>query len=213
MNILVAVDLQNDFMPRGALPVTEGDAVLPVINSVQTFFDLVVATQDWHPPNHGSFAANHPGKSPGDQIILGGIEQILWPVHCVQHSHGAAFHPAFDRSRVSQVFYKGIDPVIDSYSTFFDNAHKRHTGLDAFLRKQRATAVYLAGLALDYCVLYSALDARQLGYETFVLVDGCRGINLQPGDIQRALDRMQQAGIHLVQSRELRQNSKSNQRS
>ena len=203
MNALILVDLQNDFLPGGALPVPHGDEVIPIANKMQQRFELVVATKDWHPPDHGSFAANHPGKKPGDRIILDGIEQILWPVHCVQNTHGAEFATAFDTSRVAHVFHKGTDPMIDSYSTFFDNAHRRHTGLAHYLEKRSITEIYLMGLALDYCVKYSALDARQLGLNTHVIVDGCRGIELEPGDIGRALDEMKRAGAVLLKSSEL----------
>jgi nicotinamidase/pyrazinamidase len=203
MNALIIVDLQNDFLPGGALPVPRGDEVIPLANELQPRFDLVVATQDWHPPDHGSFAANHKGKKPGDRIILDGTEQILWPVHCVQNTQGAEFAPAFDTNRIARVFHKGIDPLIDSYSTFFDNAHRRHTGLADYLKERSIDDIYLLGLALDYCVKYSALDARQLGLNTRVIVDGCRGIELEPGDIGRALDEMKRAGAVLLKSPEL----------
>jgi nicotinamidase/pyrazinamidase len=203
MKALIIVDLQNDFLPGGALPVPHGDEVIPVANELQQHFDLVVATKDWHPPDHGSFAANHPGKKPGDRIILDGIEQILWPVHCVQNTQGAEFAPSFDTSRIAHVFHKGIDPRIDSYSTFFDNAHRRHTGLAHYLEKRGIKDIYLMGLALDYCVKYSALDARQLGLNTRVILDGCRGIELEPGDIRRALEEMKRVGAILLKSTEL----------
>jgi len=203
MNALIIVDLQNDFLPGGALPVPHGDEVIPLANELQSRFDVVVATKDWHPPDHGSFAANYPGKEPGDRIILDGIEQILWPMHCVQKMHGAEFAPSFDTSRIAHVFHKGIDPRIDSYSTFFDNAHRRHTGLADYLKKRGIKDIYLMGLALDYCVKYSALDARQLGLKTHVIVDGCRGIELEPGDITRALDEMKRAGAVLLKSSDL----------
>jgi nicotinamidase/pyrazinamidase len=203
MNALIIVDLQNDFLPGGALPVPHGDEVVPIANELQSRFDVVVATKDWHPPDHGSFAANHPGKKPGDRIILDGIEQILWPVHCVQNTHGAEFAPAFDTSRIADVFHKGIERNIDSYSTFFDNAHQRHTGLAHYLRKRSIQDIYLMGLALDYCVKYSVLDARQLGLNTHVILDGCRGIELARGDIGRAIDEMKRAGAVLLKSSEL----------
>jgi len=149
MKTLIIVDLQNDFLPGGALAVPQGDEVVPLANELQRRFELVVATQDWHPPDHGSFAANHPAKKPGDRIILDGIEQILWPVHCVQNTHGAEFAPSFDTSRIAHIFHKGIDPRIDSYSTFFDNAHRRHTGLAHYLEKRWIKDIYLLGLALD----------------------------------------------------------------
>jgi nicotinamidase/pyrazinamidase len=203
MKTLITVDLQNDFFPGGALPVPRGDEVIPIANKLQQRFELVLATQDWHPPNHGSFAANHPGKKPGDRIMLDGIEQILWPVHCVQNTHGAEFAPSFDTSRIAHVFHKGVERNIDSYSTFFDNAHRRHTGLADYLKKRGIKDIYLMGLALDYCVKYSTLDARQLGLNTYVILDGCRGIELESGDIDRALDEMKRAGAVLLQSSKL----------
>jgi len=200
MNALIIVDLQNDFLPGGALPVPYGDELIPLANEVQGSVELVVATKDWHPPDHGSFAANDPGKKPGDRIMLDGIEQILWPVHCVQNTRGAEFAAAFDTSRIAHVFHKGIDPRIDSYSTFFDNAHRRRTGLGEYLKERSIKDIYLLGLALDYCVKYSALDARHLGFNTHIILDGCRGIGLAPGDIDRAIDEMRRAGAILLQS-------------
>ena len=203
MNALILVDLQNDFLPGGALPVPHGDEVIPLANELQQRFDLVVATKDWHPPDHGSFATNHPGKEPGDRIILDGIEQILWPEHCVQNTHGAEFAPLFDTSRIAHVFHKGTERNIDSYSTFFDNALRRHTGLAHYLEKRGIDDAYLMGLALDYCVKYSVLDARHLGLNTHVILDGCRGIELEIGDIERALEEMKQAGATILKSGDL----------
>jgi len=203
VSALIIVDLQNDFLPGGALPVPDGDEVITLANKLQERFELILATQDWHPPDHGSFAANHPGKKPGDRIILDGIEQILWPVHCVQNTYGAEFAPSFDTSRIAHVFHKGTERNIDSYSTFFDNAHRRHTGLADYLEKQCIKEIYLMGLALDYCVKYSAIDARQLGLNTRVILDGCRGIELKPGDIERAIDEMRRAGAIILKSSDL----------
>jgi nicotinamidase/pyrazinamidase len=203
MKALIIVDLQNDFLPDGALPVPKGDEVIPITNELQKEFELIVATQDWHPANHGSFAANHRGKKPGDRIILDGLEQILWPVHCVQNTHGAAFATTLDRKRFSRVFQKGTDPKIDSYSAFFDNAHRRATGLSDYLKERAVTDVYLCGLTLDYCVKFSALDARQLGWKTYVIFDGCRGNDLLPGDVDRALDEMKHAGTTIIESGQL----------
>ena len=203
MNALIIVDLQNDFLPGGALPVPHGDEIIALANKLQRKFELVLATKDWHPPDHGSFAANHPGKKPGDRIMLDGIEQILWPVHCVQNTYGAEFAPAFDTSRIAHVFHKGVERNIDSYSTFFDNAHRRETGLADYLKKRSVKNIYLMGLALDYCVKYSVLDARHLGLNTHVIVDGCRGIELERGDIDRALDEMIQAGATILKSADL----------
>ena len=203
VNALILVDLQNDFLPGGALAVPHGDEVIPIANQLQERFELVLATQDWHPTYHGSFAASHPGKKPGDRIILDGVEQILWPVHCVQNTPGAEFAASFDTSRIARVFHKGTEPNIDSYSTFFDNAHRRHTGLAHYLEKHGIKELYLMGLALDYCVKYSTLDARHLGLNTFVIVDGCRGIELEAGDIARALEEMKHAGAVLVKSTDI----------
>jgi nicotinamidase/pyrazinamidase len=197
---LIIVDLQNDFVPGGALPVPEGNEVVTVVNRLVQLFDLVVATQDWHPPGHGSFAANHPGKKPGEIVDLNGLKQILWPVHCVQQTPGAAFLSGFDRSRVVQVFHKGTDPGIDSYSGFYDNAHRKSTGLGEYLKERRAEEIYLAGLATDYCVKFSAMDAVALGFKTHVIADACRGVNLNPGDVEQALADIQNAGVTLMQS-------------
>ena len=199
MRALVIVDVQNDFCPGGALPVREGDEVVPIINDLQRHFELVVATQDWHPPDHLSFAVNH-GKSPGEIIDLNGSPQILWPVHCVQSTPGAEFVANLDTNRIKKVFQKGTDRAVDSYSGFFDNDHKRATGLGDYLQQEGVDEVYVAGLATDYCVKYTALDARRLGLRTFVVEDACRGVELQPGDVQRALEEIQAAGATIIQS-------------
>lgn len=203
MRALIIVDVQNDFLPGGALAVPNGDEVIPVANRVSAEFDLVIATQDWHPPDHGSFAANHPGKKPGDVIDLNGIEQILWPVHCVQNTPGAAFARALDTSRVERVFHKGTDPGIDSYSTFFDNARRKATGLGDYLKQRGIRRVYILGLATDYCVKFSALDAVDLGFKTLVIEDGCRAVELRPGDAARAIEEMKAAGVAVVSSAKL----------
>lgn len=203
MKALILVDLQNDFLPGGALPVPDGDEIIPLVNAIEKYFDLIVATQDWHPANHGSFASNHPGHQPGDVVDLAGIPQILWPDHCVQNTGGAAFAPGFNTKCITRIFQKGIDPTIDSYSTFFDNAHRRSTGLGDYLKKKGVTEVYLMGLATDYCVKYSVLDACHLGFKTFVIEDGCRGINLKPNDVANAFDEMKKAGAVVIKSSEL----------
>jgi nicotinamidase/pyrazinamidase len=200
---LVLVDIQNDFIPGGALAVAEGDQVVPVANRMQNAFDLVVATQDWHPANHGSFASQHPGKKPGDVIDLNGIPQVLWPDHCVQGSKGAEFHPRLDTRRVAKVFQKGTDPEIDSYSGFFDNGHLRGTGLAEYLKSAGITDIYIAGLATDYCVKYTALDGRTLGFNVYLVEDACRGVNLNPGDSATAIDQMRAAGVKVLQSSDL----------
>jgi nicotinamidase/pyrazinamidase len=203
MNALILVDIQNDFLPGGALGVPNGDEVIPVANCIAPRFDLVVATQDWHPPDHGSFAANHPGKQPGDVVDLNGIEQILWPVHCVQDTPGAAFAGALDTSRVARVFQKGTDPAIDSYSTFFDNARRKATGLGDYLNERGVRDVYILGLATDYCVKFSALDAVELGFGTHVIADGCRAVNLEAQDEANAMAEMKRAGVIVVGSVDL----------
>ncbi len=207
MNALLLVDLQNDFCPGGSLAVTEGDQVVPIANRLAEVFDLVVASQDWHPTDHSSFATNHPGKQPGEVIELAGLDQILWPAHCVQDSHGAAFHPDLNLDRIARVFHKGIDPSVDSYSSFFDNAHRRATGLGDYLREQHVRRVYICGLATDYCVKFTALDAVLLGFETHVIEDACRGVNLNPGDAGRALDNMRSHNVHITTSSEILTNS------
>jgi nicotinamidase/pyrazinamidase len=204
MNALILVDLQNDFVPGGALAVPEGDAIVPLINTLQPRFDLVVATQDWHPPDHGSFAANHPGRKVYEVIDLAGLPQVLWPVHCVQGTPGAALVPSLDTSRIARVFRKGTDPAIDSYSGFFDNGHRKATGLGDYLRERRVTGVYVCGLATDYCVKFTALDARQLGFETSFVEDASRGVNIKPGDVARAVEEMRQAGGRIIRAAELK---------
>jgi nicotinamidase/pyrazinamidase len=203
MDGLILVDLQNDFMPGGALAVADGDATVPVANALAGRFDTVVATRDWHPAHHGSFVTAHPGFAVGDLTTLGGLDQVVWPVHCVQDTPGAAFHDTLDMTQVNEVISKATDPDIDSYSAFFDNGHRRATGLEAYLRNRGVDRVYILGLATDYCVKYSALDALQLEFETYVVEDGCRGVELKPGDIDSAIREMRDAGVHMVGSGEL----------
>lgn len=200
---LILVDLQNDFCAGGSLEVPGGDEVIPLANKLSHAFDLVVATQDWHPHDHTSFAINHPDYAIGDAIMIDGIRQILWPEHCVQDTLGAAFHPHLDESHINRIFHKGIDKKIDSYSAFFDNAHKRTTGLAEYLQKKSIANVYIMGLATDYCVKYSSLDATKLGFNVYVIQDGCRGVNLHPGDVEEAFCEMQAASVMLIQSMDI----------
>ena len=200
MNALLLIDIQNDFLPGGALAVSRGNEVIAPANRLQAGFDLVVATQDWHPADHGSFAANHPGRHPGESIELGGLQQVLWPVHCVQETHGAQFPPALETGRIDSVFRKGTDPAVDSYSGFFDNGRRQATGLDAYLRERDVAHVFLCGLATDYCVKATALDACRLGYRVTLVEDACRGVELSPGDVARAIDEMRAAGVEVVDS-------------
>jgi nicotinamidase/pyrazinamidase len=203
MKALLLVDVQNDFMPGGSLAVHQGDAIIPLLNNLVHYpFDLIVAAKDWHPEQHGSFAKNH-NKNPGDHIKLAGLDQILWPAHCVQGTAGAEFAKGWDTTCINKVFYKGTDPLIDSYSTFFDNGHQKSTGLENYLREQGVTELYVAGLATDYCVKYSVMDALQLGFKLYVIVDACRGVNLVAGDSKRALDVMSNAGAKLLAFKDL----------
>jgi len=203
MKALILVDIQNDFLPGGALAVPDGDAVISVANKLQAGFPLVVATQDWHPANHGSFAASHPGRKALEQIDLNGLPQPLWPVHCVQGTRGAELAASLKRDRIVKVFQKGTDVGIDSYSGLFDNGHRKSTGLGEWLKAQRATEVFVCGLAADYCVKFTALDAAQRGFTTRFIEDASRGVNLHPDDVKHAVEEMKQAGVAVVQSAKL----------
>lgn len=203
MTALLIVDIQNDFLPGGALSVPEGDAVIPVINKLMELnFDLVVASKDWHPKDHGSFASVH-NKDVGDHILLDGLDQILWPDHCVENTTGSEFAADLNIDPIEHVTHKGIDKNIDSYSAFFDNEHKKSTGLDGVLKGEGVEALYICGLATDYCVKYSALDACHLGYKTYVIEDACRGVNLSEGDSEKALEEIREAGAHIVRSEDV----------
>ncbi|MEM1118954.1 MAG: bifunctional nicotinamidase/pyrazinamidase [Bacteroidota bacterium] len=171
MKTLLIVDVQNDFMPNGALPVPKGDTIVPIINQLQPQFDLVVATQDWHPANHKSFASNHDGKKPFEKIQLQGLEQVLWPDHCVQGTNGADFHPQLDTQSVAAIFRKGMDVNIDSYSGFFDNGRQNSTGLAGYLRAKGITELYCCGLAADICVYFTILDAVKAGFKVHLLME------------------------------------------
>jgi len=200
---LILVDVKNDFLPGGALAVPRGDEVIPVANRLQDRFDLVVATQDWHPARHGSFASVYPGKKPGDRSELAGLPQVLWPDHCVQGTAGAQFAQSLQMNRVEAIFRKGTDPRIDSYSGFFDNGHRKATGLGDYLKGRGASEVYVLGLATDYCVKFTALDARGLGFRVVLVEDGSRGVELQPGDVALAIEDMRNAGVEAVRSAEV----------
>jgi nicotinamidase/pyrazinamidase len=200
VNALILVDIQNDFVPGGALAVAEGDRVVPVANRLMRHFDLVVATKDWHPADHLSFASQHPGRSIGEVIDLEGLPQILWPDHCVEGTAGAEFVAGLDVDRVDRVFEKGTHRAVDSYSGFLDNGHRHATGLGDFLTGQGVTGVFIAGLATDYCVKFTALDAVELGFATCVVPDGCRGVDLKAGDVDRALADLRRAGVRTVES-------------
>ena len=198
MRALVLVDLQNDFMPGGALAVSDGEATVYVANALMDHFDLVVATQDCHPNDHGSFVTQHAGVSVGDVIDLGGLEQVVWPVHCVEGTRGAELHRDLDAERIDRVFPKGTEVGIDSYSGFFDNGRRCATGLGAYLEERGVSSVYVMGLATDYCVQFTALDARSLGFDTYLVADGCRAVELAAGDGDRAIDAMRAAGVRVI---------------
>jgi nicotinamidase/pyrazinamidase len=194
---LILVDLQKDFCSGGRLAVPDGDAVIPIANRLQPLFDLVIATQDWHPRGHVSFASSHPGKQVGDTVLVDNIVQELWPEHCIQGSEGAAFHPLLDQHKIDKIFYKGTDFKVDSYSAFFDNEHLRSTGLEIYLRKKGVDEIYIMGLATDYCVKYTCHDAVKLGFKVFMMEEGCRGVG-KPGDLTRALAEMHAEGVQII---------------
>ncbi|QCR21959.1 bifunctional nicotinamidase/pyrazinamidase [Pontibacter sp. SGAir0037] len=177
MKALLLIDIQNDFIPGGALAVPEGDQIIPIANKLQEKFDLVVATQDWHPSNHKSFASQHPGHVTFDVVDLNGLEQVLWPDHCVQATGGADFSPELEVQKIEAIFRKGTNPAIDSYSGFYDNGHLKATGLADYLRGKQVTELYLAGLAGDYCVYFSAKDAISEGFKTYLVEDATLPIN------------------------------------
>lgn len=196
-DVLIVIDVQNDFCPGGALAVAGGDEVIEVIQRVASNFAHVILTQDWHPRGHSSFASSHPGKQPFEHVQLSYGLQTLWPDHCVQQSRGAEFHPALDLPQAELILRKGFRLGIDSYSAFFENDRTTSTGLAGYLRDRGLTRVFLAGLAYDFCVGYSALDARRLGLEAFVLRDACRAIDLN-GSVAAMEREFTQAGVALL---------------
>jgi len=201
-DVLLIVDIQNDFCPGGALGVPEGDAVIPVIHRIAPFFQHVILTQDWHPANHMSFAASHQGKQPYEMIDVAYGTQTLWPLHCVQGTTGAEFHSALHLPQAELIQRKGSDPEIDSYSAFFENDRKTPTGLAGYLIERNLNRVFLAGLAYDYCVGYSALDAHWLGLSAFVVRDACRAIDLN-GSKTKIETEFLKAGVAVIDSSEI----------
>ncbi len=198
MKALIIVDMQHDFMPGGALGVKEADQLVPLINELIDLFERVIVSMDWHPKGHVSFASTH-GKKPGDLIKIGGVEQTLWPDHCVQGTHGAALVKGIKEFRIERIFQKGTDPKVESYSVFFDERRRRSTGLADYLRKEGIRELYFTGVATDYCVLYSALDALEMGFDVSVIRDACKAI----GDEEKALSQMQAKGAKIVFSSEI----------
>lgn len=201
MKTLILVDIQNDFMPGGALPVPEGDAIVEVVNGLQPGFGLAVATQDWHPPGHASFASQHPGRAAFESAELDGLPQTLWPDHCVQGEWGAKFHPDLDTRAVQAIFRKGVDPRVDSYSCFYDNARRRSTGLAGYLREKGATELYFCGLAAEICVFYSLRDALDFGYPCVLVMDGV--MPLDEREYEKARDELHAAGARLMRARDV----------
>jgi nicotinamidase/pyrazinamidase len=198
MKALILVDIQNDFLPGGALAVPDGDQILTTVNNLVNKFDLVVATQDWHPKDHKSFASNHEGKSPNEVIELHGMEQILWPDHCVQTTHGAEFSDHLNVKPVEVIIRKGTDPEWDSYSGFYDNGHKKSTGLSDYLKGRKVTEVYVVGLAGDVCVFFTAMDAIKEGFKTFLIEDATRP--LSEDDFREAKEKIRSDGGVVIQS-------------
>jgi nicotinamidase/pyrazinamidase len=196
-DVLLIIDVQNDFCPGGALAVADGDAVVPVVNRLAEKFDHVVLTQDWHPAGHSSFATSHPGSAPFASISMPYGQQTLWPDHCIQGSAGAAFHPKLETTRAELVIRKGFRPEIDSYSAFYENDRKTPTGLSGYLRERGLRRIFMAGLATDYCVHYSVVDARRLGFDTVLVEAGCRAIDLA-GSLAAAWAAMGDAGVQRV---------------
>jgi nicotinamidase/pyrazinamidase len=196
-DVLVVTDVQNDFCPGGALAVADGDAVIESIHRLAPRFEHLVLTQDWHPARHSSFASTHPGRQPYEQIDLSYGPQILWPDHCVQDSRGAEFHPALALTRAELILRKGFRPGIDSYSAFFENDHVTPTGLAGYLRERNLTRIFFVGLAYDFCVGYSALDARRLGFASVILLDGCRAIDLN-GSVAKIEAEFAAAGVAVL---------------
>ncbi|GAA6208870.1 bifunctional nicotinamidase/pyrazinamidase [Cognatishimia sp. WU-CL00825] len=194
---LIVIDVQNDFCPGGALAVAQGDQIVAPINALMGQYDAVICTQDWHPALHSSFASSHPAKAPMDMIQMSYGDQVLWPDHCVQGSDGAKFHPKLDVKRADLILRKGYNPEIDSYSGFFENDQTTPTGLEGYLKSRDLTDLTLVGLATDFCVQFSALDAARLGFSVTVLQDFCRGIDID-GSLRAALENMDLAGVVLA---------------
>lgn len=198
MHALIIVDIQRDFTPGGKLAVPLGDEIIPLVNALQDSFNLVVATQDWHPNNHKSFASSHPDKNPFEKIMLHGLSQVLWPDHCIQGSAGAKLHSDLNGNKIEAIFRKGMDPEIDSYSGFYDNGYKKSTGLAGYLRERKVQKVYVCGLAADYCVSYTAKDALKENFETYIIEDATRPID--PEGFEKAKDEILSSGGQIIKS-------------
>jgi nicotinamidase/pyrazinamidase len=201
MNALILVDIQNDSIPGGSLAVPAGDKIIPLVNDLQNSFELIVATQDWHPKHHKSFASNHQGKKPFERIQLHGMDQVLWPDHCIQGTSGAEFSTDLNMNKVEGIFRKGMVPDIDSYSGFYDNGYKRSTGLAGYLRERKVTRLFVCGLAGDYCVFFTAKDALKENFETYIIDDATRPID--SAGYEKAKNEILAAGGQLIRSKML----------
>ncbi|KTD17303.1 bifunctional nicotinamidase/pyrazinamidase [Legionella jordanis] len=201
MKALLIVDVQNDFMPGGALAVPHSEVIIPIINQLQRQFDLIIATQDWHPRNHQSFASNHSGKKPFETIMLHGIEQVLWPDHCIQGSEGAEFYSKLESDRVETIFRKGTDPEIDSYSGFYDNKHRKSTGLSGYLKEKKVNEIYICGLCADICVYHTIKDALAEGFSCCLIEDATYPLN--PLVFQNLKSELLDKGVRILTSEQL----------
>jgi nicotinamidase/pyrazinamidase len=204
MRALVIVDIQNDFCPGGALAVPDGDEIIAPVNKLLPQFDCVVQTQDWHPENHSSFASNHNNKSPYETIEMEYGEQVLWPDHCIQGTKGADFHPELNTTPSQVIIRKGFRKHIDSYSAFFENDHETVTGLHGFLQERGVDELFIVGLATDFCVKWTALDARKLGYNVALVEDAVKGIDIE-GSVEKAIEEMKESGVEFVNSKDIPQ--------
>ena len=203
MIALILIDIQNDFCPNGKLAILDGDKIIDVANKMQKHFSTILASQDWHPDNHLSFASQHKDKNIGDKIILAGIEQNLWADHCVQGTFGAELRQDLEQSKIAKIFKKGVHKTVDSYSAFFDMGKKFDTGLSKWLKSKKITKLFVLGLATDYCVKYTVLDALAEGFATFVISDGCKAVNLHSDDGVKALTEMQNKGAKIIVSQQV----------
>lgn len=201
MKTLVIVDVQNDFMPGGSLPVTGADSIIPVINQLQNHFDLIIATQDWHPQNHTSFASNHTGKNPFEKAIIGGMEETLWPDHCIQGTFGAAFYPELETNKIAVIFRKGMNPVVDSYSGFYDNHRKVSTGMAGYLKEKGINKVYFCGLAADICVYFTIKDALKEGFSARLIEDASHPLNA--AEYEKLKKELVVKGVKIVYSKDI----------
>lgn len=200
---LIIIDLQKDFCPGGSLAVEKGDTIVPVVNTASSAFSQVIATKDWHPAGHVSFASSHQGRNPLDTLSLGNIEQVLWPDHCVAGTKGADFHPDLDLKPLTLILHKGTKKNLDSYSAFFENDRKTSTGLAGYLKDLRIRELYLSGLATDYCVFYTVMDALALGFSVKVIKEAVYGVGFPEGSIERAVKTMEEGGARFISIKEI----------